>query len=470
MRTSEYAISTRVTREGESAEKIPDTASTTTNSGRKVMETVATSPKSLESYQNVAGKGAIAELHQLSENLQGLRVLQINSTPVGGGVAEILQSQIPLMKDLGIDVEWRTISGGPEFFEITKSIHNSLQGHAGGLSPEQEQLYLENQQENAARLREEFDVVVVHDPQPLGIRQHFNGDENVWIWRLHIDSSTPNQRVWSFLRPFVQDYDAAIFTMEQFVPFDFPLDNVHIVPPAIDPITPKNRPMSHRHAISVLRELDIDPLRPLISQVARLDRWKDPWGVIDAYRIMRESIPELQLVLLGVIAAKDDPEAYDVYEQVRAYADDDPDIHIFVDPDVIGPQEVSAIQLASQVVFQKSIREGFGLSVSEALWKATPVIGGLAGGIPLQISDGEGGFLVENSEDAAKRGVWLLNHTPQARVIGAQGWRRVRERFLITRLIADELRLYHELLGLQTPNVSAPPASADIWGDVQRIL
>jgi trehalose synthase len=429
------------------------------------MDTVATRSKSLDSYQSVAGKGAIAELRQLATNLQGLRVLQINSTPVGGGVAEILQSQIPLMRDLGLEVEWQTISGRPEFFETTKAIHNSLQGQAGGLSPEQEQLYLENQRENAAKLQEEYDVIVVHDPQPLGLRQHVNGGTGVWIWRLHIDSSTPNQGVWSFLRPFVQDYDAAVFTMEQFVPVDFPLDNVQIVPPAIDPLTPKNRPMSHRHAVQVLRELGIDPVRPLTSQVARLDRWKDPWGVIDAYRIMRESIPELQLVFLGVIAAKDDPEAYEVYEEVRAYAGDDPDIHIFVDPDVIGPREVSAMQLASQIVFQKSIREGFGLSVSEALWKATPVIGGLAGGIPLQVSDGQGGFLVENVEEAAERGVWLLNHTPQARVIGAQGWRQVREKFLITRLIADELRLYHELLGLQTPLMSVPQTWSDSWGD-----
>jgi trehalose synthase len=429
------------------------------------METVATTSKSIDSYESVAGNGAIAELRQLATNLQGLRVLQINSTPVGGGVAEILQSQIPLMKDLGIDVEWQTISGCPEFFETTKTIHNSLQGQAGGLSSGQQELYLEVQQQNAAKLQSEYDIVVVHDPQPLGIRQHANGGNAAWIWRLHIDSSTPDRGVWSFLRPLVQGYDAAVFTMQQFVPVDFPLDNVQIVPPAIDPLTPKNRPMSHRYAVRILRDLGIDPVRPLIAQVARLDRWKDPWGVIDAYRLMRESIPELQLVFLGVIAAKDDPEAFDVYEEVQAYAEDDPDIHIFVDPDVIGPREVSAIQLASQIVLQKSIREGFGLSVSEALWKATPVIGGLAGGIPLQISDGEGGFLVENAEQAAERGVWLLNHTPQARVIGAQGWRQVRERFLITRLIADELRLYHELLGIQTPLVSTPQTSAVSWGD-----
>jgi trehalose synthase len=429
------------------------------------METVATKATPIGSYESIAGAGAIAELRQLAEPLQGLRVLQVNSTPVGGGVAEILQSQVPLMKDLGIAVEWKTISGVPEFFEVTKTIHNALQGQAVALTPEQQALYVEQQQANAARIEEHYDVIVVHDPQPLGLAQYTNNGSSTWIWRLHIDSSEPNKGVWAFLRPFVQHYDAAIFTMEQFVPLDLPVEHVQIIPPAIDPLARKNRPMSYFRAILLLRQIGLDPMRPIVSQVARLDRWKDPWGVIDAYRITRQSVSDLQLVLLGVIAARDDPEAYEVYEEVLDYADGDSNIHIFVDPDIIGPDQVSAVQLASQVVYQKSIREGFGLSVSEALWKATPVIGGLAGGIPLQIRDGDGGFLVESAEEAAEHGVWLLNHTAQARVIGAQGWRRVRDRFLITRLIADELQLYRLLLDLDSPTVDPPPASGAGWRD-----
>jgi trehalose synthase len=253
----------------------------------------------------------------------------------------------------------------------------------------------------------------------------------------------------------VTGYDAAVFTMKEFVPRGVPTDMVRISPPAIDPLCSKNLPLPHSRALATLGRLGIDPGRPLVAQVARLDPWKDPTGVIDAYRTVRRSVPELQLALLGVIAARDDPEAVGVAEEVRKYAGGDPDIHLYIDPDQVGPEEVAAVQQTAQVIFQKSLREGFGLTVSEALWKATPVIGGRVGGIPLQLDNGIGGFLVESVDEAADRARWLLDHPPQAREIAVHGRDRVRARFLITRLLADELRLYADVLGLQVLDTSA---------------
>lgn len=391
----------------------------------------------------------------MAEALDGLRVLHVNSAPVGGGVAEILQSEIPILRSLGIDAEWRTITGEHHFFEVTKQIHNSLQGDSHGLSSGDWDTYVRGQEINAEALdTDDYDVIVVHDPQPMGLLWHAGKGDARWVWRLHIDSSAPNAEVWSFLRPYLDGYDAAVFTMDDYVPPDVPADMVRIIPPAIDPLTDKNRPMPYWRALRILQEIGLDPGKPVISQVARLDRWKDPWGVIDTYRMVKPEVPGLQLALLGVIQAQDDPEAFDVYEQVRQYAEDDPEIHIFVDPDVIDQYEVSAVQMLSHVVLQKSIREGFGLSVAEARWKGTPVIGGRAGGIPLQIRDGASGFLVEDVEQAAERTFWLMEHPPEGRLIGARGREDVRDKYLITRMVADELRLYAELLDLSLPVAS----------------
>jgi trehalose synthase len=414
------------------------------------MERVSTQPIDISDYIESAGEEAVEHLRRLAAPLRGLRVLHVNATPRGGGVAEILNSLAPLQQSLGLDSRWQAIVAEPAFFEVTKKMHNGMQGAPVTLSDEEKRTYCTWQKRIADQLPDDVDVMVIHDPQPLGVMQESDHRTHAhWIWRLHIDSSHPNPHVWSFLRPMLDGYDAAVFTMAQFAPPDVPADLVHIIAPAIDPLTIKNRPMPYGDALARLPAIGLDPGRPLTAQVARLDPWKDPNGVIDAYRKVRESVPGLQLAMLGVIEAQDDPEAMRMYDTVREHAGDDPDIHIYVDPKVIGQPEVAAVQLLSQVVFQKSLREGFGLSVAEAMWKATPVIGGRAGGIPLQLQDGVGGFLVDSVADAAERTEWLLTHPPAARSIAARGRQQVREHFLITRLLCDHLELYTDVLGHQ---------------------
>ena len=410
------------------------------------MHPVAVDAKSIDAYADSAGAEAIAGLRRLAEPLRGLRVLHVNATPVGGGVAEILRSEIALLRDLGLDAEWRVIDAEPAFFEATKKIHNALQGAPLDLTAAEQSLFAECQRRNAAHLTDAYDVVVVHDPQPLGLLAAAGRGRARWIWRLHVDSSQPHPPVWAFLRPLLDGYDASVFTMAAFAPADVPPDKVRVIAPALDPLTAKNRPVPHATALTTLGSIGLDPARPLIAQVSRLDPWKDPQGVIDAYRLVRPHVPGLQLALLGVIEAKDDPEAYRVADAVRYHAADDPDIHIYTDPDQVGQPEVAAVQQASQVILQNSRKEGFGLTVTEALWKATPVVAGRAGGIPLQLEDNVGGFLIDTVEHAAERTRWLLDHPPEARAIAARGRERVRERFLTTRLLADELRLYADVL------------------------
>lgn len=403
--------------------------------------------RSIEDYRSIVGDGVIADLRTLARPLRGKKILHVNATPVGGGVAEILKSKIPLLRSLGIDAEWRTLDAVDEFFAITKKMHNGLQSAEVAISDEEWSLYFAQSEQNAATLPQ-ADLVVVHDPQPMAIAGVVPERADAWIWRLHVDSSTPNASVWRTLTQLLSPYALAIFTLEQFAPPDVPGEKRRVIAPAIDPRATKNLPMPIYTAIERVRSIGIDPGRPLFSQVARLDVWKDPWGVIDAYRMIKRDGADIQLALLGVIEAVDDPEAFKVYEQVKTYAGEDPDIHIFVDPGVVGDLEVSAVQTLSQIVFQKSTREGFGLSVTEALWKATPVIGGLAGGIPLQIKPDVGGYLVASAEEAAERAAELLDDPPKSRVLAANGRMHVKANFLITRLIREELELYLEALAL----------------------
>ena len=411
------------------------------------MKQVAVEDLSVDDYESIVGSEVIEELRELAHALRDKRVVHVNATPVGGGVAEILKSEIPLLRSLGIDAQWWALEAGDDFFTITKKMHNGLQSAETDISEEEWDLYFDQQERNARDLPE-ADLVIIHDPQPMALGRCATERADAWIWRLHVDSSSPNAALWERLAALLAPYTLAIFTLEKFAPPDVPAAKRRIIAPAIDPRTSKNRPLPYSHAIARLRALGLDPGRPLVSQIARLDVWKDPWGVIDAYRTMKSEAPGLQLALLGVIAAQDDPEAHGVYAQVRDYARADPDIHIYVDPDVIGESEVSAVQTLSQVVFQKSTHEGFGLSVSEALWKATPVVGGRAGGIPLQIQPGIGGYLVDSPQEAAVRALDLLNDPPRARVLGAHGRLHVLDNFLITRLIREELELYREALGI----------------------
>jgi trehalose synthase len=410
-----------------------------------MLQTVDVGRQDIAIYAHSAGSHVIDELRALAEPLAGVRVLHLNATPYGGGVAEILRSEVPLLRDLGIAADWKLITGEDAFFSVTKAIHNGLQGAHRELTPAEQQTYLANSAHNADRLDQPYDLIVVHDPQPLAILQfHGHGDAR-WIWRCHIDTSDPYPATWHFLRPYIEGYDAAVFTLGSFVPPDFPLRRVEIIPPAIDPESPKNLDLDMNLVRQVLTWIGVDIDRPLVTQVSRFDAWKDQLGVLAAYRLVKRDAPELQLALVGSMAL-DDPEGWTIYDDIRDASADDPDVHVFTNLTGVGNIEVNAFQRLSQVVIQKSVREGFGLVVSEALWKGTPVVAGRAGGIPLQLPDGAGGFLIDTVEETAERTLWLLRHERERHALGSKGREVVRSRFLLTRLIADELRLYGALL------------------------
>ena len=420
-----------------------------------MLELVDVGKQSISGYERSAGREAIELLRELASPLRGARVLHVSATPYGGGVAEILRSESPLLRDLGLIADWRLISGDTDFFSVTKAIHNGLQGADDGLSASEERLYLAQSERNAELLEEEYDVVVVHDPQPLSLLELHGHGSSRWIWRCHIDTSEPNAGTWAFLRPFVVGYDAAVFTLGGFVPPDFPETRVEIIPPAIDPESPKNLPLDRSLAARVLEWIGIDTTRPLVTQISRFDPWKDPMGVIAAYRLVRHEIPGLQLALAGSMAL-DDPQGWEIYRQIQDESRNDPEVHVFTNLTGVGNIEVNAFQRLADVVIQKSVREGFGLVVSESLWKGTPVVAGRAGGIPLQLQDGVGGYLVDSVEECAERLVSLLQSPDDRRALGDAGRSLVRERFLLTRLIADELRLYRFVLGAQ-PNHGRGP-------------
>ncbi len=429
-----------------------------------MLETVHVGRQSVGIYEGSAGAEAVAGLRRLAASLRGARVLHLNATPYGGGVAEILRSEVPLLQDLGLVVDWKIITGDEAFFRVTKTIHNGLQGATRELTPAERETYVTYSTRNARLLEERYDLIVVHDPQPLALLQFHGRDGARWVWRCHIDTAEPNPRVWEFLRPFLSEYDAAVFTLGGFVPPDFPIARVEIIPPAIDPESPKNLDIGPAVARRVLQWIGVDPDRPLVTQVSRFDPWKDPFGVIDAYRQVRAEIPDLQLAMVGSMAL-DDPEGWDIYRELQSAARSDPGVHVFTNLTGVNNVEVNAFQRLSRVVIQKSIREGFGLVVSEALWKGTPVVAGRAGGIPLQMRDGAGGFLVGTVEEAADRMLWLLQHAEEARALGARGREAVRERFLLPRLIADELQLYAALLG-ERPRAEKP-AHAGLAGETR---
>ncbi len=409
-----------------------------------MLEPVYLGRGSVDDHRGSSGEAVVAELRRLAAPLRGLRVLHLSATPYGGGVAEILRSEIPLLRDLGLVAEWRLIRGDERFFDVTKAIHNGLQGADHPLTGEEREQYLAQSAQSAAELGNGYDVIVAHDPQPLALRSYHDAGDARWIWRCHIDTSAPNKAVWAFLREHVAAYDAAVFTAEAFVPPDVPPLAVRIIPPAIDPMSPKNMPLDATLARRVLTWLGLDVELPLMTQVSRFDRWKDPFGVLDAYRLARRDVPGLQLAMVGSMAL-DDPEAWDIHRRLHAEAHGDPQVHLFTNLVGVGNIEVNAVQRLAGVVVQKSIREGFGLVVSEALWKGTPVVATHAGGIPLQMASGEGGFLVDSTAECAERVVWLLRNRDEARRIGARGHDRVRARYLLSRLIADDLRLYAEL-------------------------
>jgi trehalose synthase len=398
----------------------------------------------LGAYEPIVGHAVIRQLRTLGEKLKGLRVVHLNSTSEGGGVAEILTWMVSLMQELGIGAEWKVIRGTPAFFSVTKAIHNGLQGKPVNLSRKDWETYYSVNAENCRELRdslERAEIVVIHDPQPAPLLALCPNRKGKWIWRAHIDVSRPSRPVWKALRAIVAQADASIFSMAQFAQA-LPHPQL-IIAPAIDPLSEKNIDLPQHELEEVRGRFDLDPERPLLVQISRFDRFKDPVGVIQAYRLVKKVIP-IQLVLAGG-GATDDPEGKDILDEVREAAGEDPDIHVLLLP-ADAHRTVNALQRLADVIIQKSTREGFGLTVTEGLWKGKPVIGGDVGGIQLQVTNDYTGYLVNTPEGAAHRIRFLLHHRDKMAQMGATAKEFVRANFLLTRHLRDYLTLMAWLL------------------------
>jgi trehalose synthase len=408
-----------------------------------VLQPVSVANKHLADYASLVGRPLVDEIRERSERLAGKRILHVSATAFGGGVSEILNTLVPLMIDVGLAAEWHVIYGREEFFNATKLMHNALQGNPQDLTEEQWATWLHYNEINARELSSDWDVCIVHDPQPAALASLVPEKAREWVWRCHIDISTPNEATLAHLMPYLEPYPAAVFHIPQYVPNGMN-PRAHIVPPAIDPLAPKNMAFSPEDAVYICDQFGIDVDRPLLCQVSRFDPWKDPLGVIDAYRIVKEEMPAVQLALVGSMAT-DDPEGWDYFNATVAHARGDPDIHILNNLNNVGAIEVNAFQSHCDVVIQKSTREGFGLTVTEALWKGRPFIGGNVGGIPLQVSDGETGFLVSTVEECAQRSLEILRDPELGKQLGRAGKEAVRRRFLMPRLLRDWLELIETL-------------------------
>jgi trehalose synthase len=393
----------------------------------------------LEQYTKIVGKGVIDHLRQLSAPLKGMKILHINSTKEGGGVAEILNRLIPLKKELGIAAEWEIITGEKDFYRCTKKMHNSLQGDRDDISSDLLKNYETTNLQNFERLRsklENADIVFIHDPQPAALLHYCKNRKGKWLWRCHIDVSRPYRPVWKYLREFVKDYDASIWSLSAFVqPLAHPL---YLIPPSIDPLSEKNIELPEKEISDFLDSWGIRRDLPILTQVSRFDRFKDPIGVIQSYRLVDQYVPS-QLVLAGG-GASDDPEGEYVLNDVKAYAGDDPKLHILeLPPDA--HRAINALQRGSDIIIQKSLKEGFGLTVTEGLWKGKPVIAGDTGGIKLQVIDHYCGFRVNTPEGAAMRIRYLLKHPEIMQKMGLNAHQFVLENYLITRQLREYLTL-----------------------------
>jgi trehalose synthase len=417
-----------------------------------VLDLVPTPARRPQDYAAIVGSDIVDEAAELARRLAGHRILHVNATAFGGGVVELLASAVPLTTALGLEVDWRVIAGSDPFFEVTKSMHNALQGQAVPWDEAIESTYLDQVRVNAAAWVDDYDIVVIHDPQPaaiLGLLAELGGQRppGLWIWRCHIDLTNHFQPVWNFLRPRVEAYDAAVFTMQDFVPDDLDIGTVRLITPCIDPLAVKNIDLSPEVGRAFLRAFGFDDRRPVLTQVSRFDPWKDPKGVIDAYRMVKEAHPGAQLLLAGSMAS-DDPEGVHLYTETADHAGDDPDIHLLTNLDGVGAAEINAFQSGSDVVIQKSLREGFGLTVTEGMWKRRPLIGGDVGGIRLQIEDGVSGYLVEGAEACAARATALLDDPALADAMGEAGRERVRTTFTTPHLVRNWLQLMADLAGV----------------------
>jgi trehalose synthase len=404
--------------------------------------------KLLHLHEEVVGPQEVQRLRQLASHLMGKRVVHINSTKSGGGVAEILGWMIPLMNELGLDARWEVINGPPDFYRVTKAFHNGMQGFPVMLKKSDYDLHFEVNRENAERLKLEADVVFVHDPQPIYLPKFTSpGKVGRWIWRCHIDASRPHRGIWKYLEAAIPSYDATVFSMAAFTRrLSCPM---FIIPPSIDPLSDKNGPIPEPERLETLARLGIDADRPFLLQVSRFDRFKDPLGVIEAYRLVKPYYPELQLVLVGG-PADDDPEGAEVLREVMESANGEADLKVLLlPPDA--HRAINALQRSAIIILQKSVKEGFGLTVTEALWKGKPVIGGACGGITLQVHDYHTGFLVHSPAGAAYRIRYLLRYADKRDRMGRTGHAFVREHFLLTRQLRDYLTA---MLYLERPGES----------------
>jgi len=410
----------------------PERASPVRGNGRQVPVSLLTPPAAppsphLDNYEHIIGQAQVDALRFLARDLEGKTIKMVNSTSIGGGVAEMLNRLVPLLSELGVPTQWDVITGGNDFFEVTKALHNALHGASYELTKAAQEIFLMYNEQNRARLQFSEDMVVVHDPQPLGLVPSCKKTQATWVWRCHIDLSNPDAHVWEFLRPFVEQFDAAIFSSQSFAR-QLPIPQ-YLFYPCIDPLSEKNKELSDSEVQKVCDDLGIDRSRPIVTQVSRFDRLKDPVGVVQAFKLARKYV-NCQLVLAGG-GAEDDPEGAIVLREVREAVGNDPDI-IILDLPPWCALEINAIQRASTLIVQKSLREGFGLTVTEALWKGKATIGSAVGGIPNQIMHKLTGMLVHSVEGCAFQIRYLLTHPEFARQIGNSGREHVKENFLIT--------------------------------------
>lgn len=412
-----------------------------------MFDEVSVQKRSFADYKTIIEPALYNEVMALAGQLRGKRIVEINATAKGGGVAEILRSQVPLLQDLGINARWRILQAEPEFFEVTKMLHNALQGDSITPNEEQWQIYEEENKRLGAEFKpSDWDYIMIHDPQPAAMRQ-FIGDTGMakWAWRCHIDSSFSNPAVGERIAGYLGDYDGAVFTMSQYVLPNLRdtkvAEHLAAIPVAIDPLAPKNQIMDPDRSFGLVSARGVDVNKPFVAQISRFDPWKDPLGVIEAWEIAKKAVPELQLILMGDTAS-DDPEGAKVLKMVQQEAQGKAGLFIITDND---DQLVNALQHTATVILQKSLREGFGLTVSEALWAGTPVIGGDVGGIPLQIEDGRTGYLVKTVEETAERIVQLVRDPEKAKAMGRAGHELVRQKFLLPRLMRDQLKFWLDL-------------------------
>jgi len=414
-----------------------------------MLVSVPTTTRSLSEFEFFVDPEEIEGIRKLASRFSGARVLHLNATSFGGGVSEILYTLVPLMRSVGIETDWKVLQGSDEFFSVTKIMHNSLQGMEIPMTRQMKSIYEYYQKLNADLLKGGYDFVIVHDPQPAGMPSFMKDYRDIgkhWIWRCHLDLTRLYQGLWDYLIPMLNLYDATIFTMSNYVGAHADvLPPCFIVPPSIDPLSPKNMPLEKQVIDRTLKEYRIKTNHPLITQVSRYDPWKDPLGVIDAYRLAKKKIPDLQLVLAASMAS-DDPESWHYYEKTARHAGEDDDIFLLSNIQGVGNLEINAFQRGSDIILQKSLQEGFGLTVTEALWKEKPVIGGNVGGITLQIDNDRNGFLVNSVEECADKIIYLYEHAKEGEKMGIAGKEKVRDNFLSTNSLKSYLNVFNEVL------------------------